>query len=254
MRIAVSVPQEHLSYSDLRSMWVWSEDAGVDAVFTWDHFFPVTGDPHGRHFEAYALLAAMAEVTSRVEIGALVTCAAYRNPNLLADAARTIDHISQGRFVLGVGAGWYERDFREYGFGVLPVRTRLKTFETVLQTVKYRFERLNPPPVRRIPMLLGGSGPQVMLRLVAMHADIWHSRGGVDAFVRDSGTLDRWCERMHRDPREIERAVTVEGIDAVAQAEAFAEHGARLFVFRLRDQSDLQMVQKLGAWRDNTAP
>jgi probable F420-dependent oxidoreductase len=265
-RIAVQIQPQHSDYADIRRLCATLEDIGVDVIFNWDHFFPLSGDPDGRHFECWSMLGAWAEATERVEIGALVTCSAYRNANLLADMARTVDHISaragEGRLILGIGSGWFERDFDEYGYEFGTAGGRLDALERDLSVIRNRWTRLNPPPTREIPILIGGGGERKTLRIVAQHATIWHSFGNPQTIAHKHEVLDEWCARVGRDPAAITRSAGVAPTpgryaEQVASystnAQALYDVGTRLFTIGLSGQryGDLDKVRELVAWRDS---
>lgn len=228
IRIGVQVQPQHANYRDIRDALKRVEDAGADIAFNWDHFFPLYGDPDGLHFECWTMLGAWAEQTSRIEIGALVSCNSYRNPELLADMARTVDHISNGRLILGIGSGWFEKDYNEYGYEFGTVGSRLTDLRDALPRIESRLQKLNPSPTRKIPMLIGGGGEKRTLRYTARHADIWHSFGDLTIFNHKSKILRQWCNKEGTDFDAIERSIAMKG-QPNADADALVEAGARLF-------------------------
>jgi probable F420-dependent oxidoreductase len=238
-KVGVSLLPQHSSIDDLRRAWREAEALGVDSLWTWDHFFPLFGNPHGNHFEAGALLAAMAVETQRPTVGLMVACATYRNPELYAHHVVTVDHLSGGRAVLGIGAGWFERDFKEYGYDFGTAGGRLRVLEDSLKRIRARLEKLRPRPLGRIPICIGGAGEKVTLRLVAEHADIWNSFGPPATYRRKLKVLEEWCERTGRDPQTIERSANLRMPD-LATVEAMVEAGCRHIVCSTPHPYDLE--------------
>jgi probable F420-dependent oxidoreductase len=254
IRVGIQITQQHATYHQIRQAWQDVDASGADTLFNWDHFFPLSGDPNGAHLDNWTALGAMAEVTERVQIGCLVAATGYRNPNLLADMARTLDHISDGRFILGIGSGWNQRDYEEYGYPFGTAASRLRDLERDLAIIRDRLTKLNPGPVHgTLPILIGGGGEKVTLRLVAQHATIWNGQGEPEVLARKNQILDEWCARVGRDPQEIERSAQIFG----AQLDKLDEYRAAGITHFICDAKgpdyDLSPLHKLLAWRDAQA-
>jgi probable F420-dependent oxidoreductase len=243
-KVGVQLHPQATTTAELRAAWQAADALEVDSIWVWDHFFPLYADPDAAHFECYTLLAAMAVETSHAHIGALVTCNSYRNPNLLADMARTIDHLSGGRFVLGIGAGWFQRDYDEYGYEFGTAPSRLRDLSDALPRIMKRLDLLTPPPRGPVPILVGGSGPKVTLRLTAEHADAWNAFGPPDAYAAKNRTLDEWCRKFDRNPRQIERTVGIQASE-VDDWQAYLDAGADHMIVMAGPPFDMGATRRL---------
>lgn len=254
VRIGVQLQPQHADYGQIRDAVLRAEEMGVDVVFNWDHFYPLSGDPDGKHFECWTMLGAWAEQTERVEIGALVTCNSYRNPDLLADMARTVDHISGGRLILGIGAGWFEKDYDRFGYEFGTAGSRIADLAAAMPRILARWEQSNPAPTRRIPVMIGGGGERKTLRVVAEHADVWHSFGDAATLRRKSAILDEHGAEVGRDTaRLVERSVAV-GAPPSEVADELLDAGATLLTVGTSGPDyDLSLLQQWVTWRDERA-
>jgi probable F420-dependent oxidoreductase len=262
IRIGVQLwPGGAPNYASWRDAVLRAEDMGADIVFGYDHFhkpfveltregprlLPDQADVN--NFEAWTALASWAEITSNVEIGTLVTGMGYRNPDLLADMARTVDHISGGRLILGVGAGWYEKDYAVYGYDYGTLKSRMDLFAAGLERISDRLKRLTPAPVRDIPILVGGAGEKKTLPLVGRYAAIWHSSLDLESFRRKNDLVRKHASDAGRDEALIERAIAWPG---AAAADSYASLGVTLFTTEIHPTGqgyDFSQLAELLAWR-----
>ena len=247
--VGVQLEPQHCSVEDLRTAWRAADAMGVDSIFTWDHFFPLHGDPDGAHYEGWSLLGAMACDTTRASIGLLVSCTSYRSPDLTADMARTLDHVSGGRLILGLGAGWCERDYEEYGFAFGTPASRVEALERDVVRIRARLGSLNPPPRGPLPLMIGGEGERVTLRIAARDADMWNGFGPLEKFVHKNGVLNDWCRTVGRDPAAIERTVLLNEPGDLDGVDAFVQAGAQHVIVPVRAPFDLSPVERVLAGR-----
>ena len=224
IRFSVQTPIEGATFEALARHWQAAEELGYDAAWLDDHFYGVVTPPDDDSLECWTLMAALARETSTLRFGTLVGCNGYRHPPLVAKMAASLDHISGGRLEFGIGAGWYEKEFVAYGYEFAPVGTRLRQLEEALEICRRMWTQeratfegrhyavrgawCNPKPVQRPhpPIMIGGGGEKVLLRLVARHADGWNFGGSVEEFCTKIAVLDAHCRDVGRDPATIERS------------------------------------------------
>jgi len=216
-------PGPHATFAELLELARRAEALGFDGVCFADHFLPSMAPPETPTLECWSVLAALAARVPRVALGPLVCGVTYRNPYVLAKMAATVDHVSGGRLVLGIGAAWQEDEHLAYGVPFPPIAERLERLDETCFAVRSLFENesttlvgrhlslcdavLEPKPLQaRLPLLVGGSGERVTLRIAARHADVWNSWGLPEAMRHKNAVLDRHCATVRRDPQAILRS------------------------------------------------
>jgi len=216
-------PSSANTWSDILDSARRAEAVGYDGVWFADHFMPNGADNGGPCQEVFTVLAGLAAAVPRVRLGSLVLGNTYRHPAVVAKMAATLDHVSGGRFVLGLGAGWQENEHRAYGIPFYTMPDRLQRLDEACRVIRslLRDERssfegkfytlddapLAPKPVQQpLPIMIGGGGEKVTLRITARHAEEWNVWGTVETLVHKMQILDRHCEREGRDPAAIQRS------------------------------------------------
>jgi F420-dependent oxidoreductase-like protein len=238
IRIGAAFWVQRTDWPSLRTAIEAAETGGADDLWIDDHLLSDEGDPEDPKFEAWSTLAAVAAITKRPRVGHLVAANTFRNPGLTAKLAVTLDHISGGRAILGLGSGWFEREHDafgiDFGSGFGERLDRLAESVEVIRRLldgerfdhKGRFYRLHdalamPRPVQpHLPILIGGSGPQKTLRIVARHADLWNTYGSPASLAASDAILRERCVEAGRDESEIERTVNLNVVVRRTRAEA----------------------------------
>jgi len=216
----IQLHPQYVTWDDLRETGLLVDRLGYDYLMTWDHFVPLIGDATGPNLEGWQILAAWGAVTTNVKIGMLVTGNTYRHPAVLANMAVTLDHITNGRAILGLGGAWHEAEHKMYGipFDTVPIRlAKLREASRIVRSLLDN-ERTTfagkhytitdalcePKPIqKKLALMIGGGGEKVTLRVTARYADIWHGFGGPDVVGRKVEILKRHCEEVGRDFGEI---------------------------------------------------
>ena len=251
IRFSVALSNQNIAWADYMTALRAADELAFETFWSFDHLMPIGGDMDGSCHECYTTLAAFAQATKRIRVGALVTGAAYRNPGLQIKMATQVDVIANGRFDFGIGAGWAEREFRAFDLPFATPKERIGRLRKTLELAKLlwsgdptrkvtyegKYVRatdlfLNPQPVQRPrpPILIGGGGEQLTLRVVARHADIWHGFGDKDTLKRKIDLIDGYARGYDRDPAEIVKSTNVGiwvGEPPAALLERLGERGAQ---------------------------
>jgi alkanesulfonate monooxygenase SsuD/methylene tetrahydromethanopterin reductase-like flavin-dependent oxidoreductase (luciferase family) len=230
VRFSVALSNQNIDWSSYLAAVKAADEMAYETFWTFDHLMPIGGNMDGPCHECYSTMAAFAAATRRIRIGALVSGAAYRNPALTLKLATQVDVASNGRFDFGIGAGWAEREFRAFNIPFATPKERIGLLRELLELAKEVWSGdpnkkvtyqgkyvqasdlfLNPQPVQRPrpPILIGGGGEQLTLRVVARHADIWHGFGDLATLKRKRDLIHQYARAYGRDPSEIEISASV---------------------------------------------
>lgn len=252
VQFGIQTPNQGAKWDDIRRAWKTADSLGFHSAWMFDHFLPIFGDEDGDCFEGWTMLSALAAETERIRVGILVTGNTYRNPALLAKMATTVDHVSDGRLILGIGAGWFERDHTAYGFHFGTPRERAQRLEEALQVITklwgedhptfrgkyYTLERAPFAP-RNVqqphpPIVIGGQGKQWIIPLVARYADGWNAVSGVtpDGIRERRQIIADECKRIGRSPcpTDVSVLLPLVAITKIPLAGPLTRLGARVMV------------------------
>ena len=271
VRFGIQARPEHTTWDAMERVWREADELGLDSAFTFDHLMPIDGKP-GACFEGWTGLAALAAKTERIKVGVLVTGNTYRNPALLAKMAATVDHLSHGRLILGLGAAWFEREHDAYGFDFHTPGGRARRLVEAVRVMKLLFTQdrttftgqyytlkdapFDPKPVQRPhpPILIGGMGPKVIQPLVAREADIWHffvRGGGADEAKQSIDRFHAICREVGRDPAAVEKSTSLRPDDFAgtspkdvrAKVQALVDAGVQHFILSMPAPYDFDMLR-----------
>jgi alkanesulfonate monooxygenase SsuD/methylene tetrahydromethanopterin reductase-like flavin-dependent oxidoreductase (luciferase family) len=282
MKIGFKTSQTDVDWPTLLATWELGDELEVlDSAWLFDHFVSLTR-PEGASHEGVTLAAALAARTRRLTLGHLVLSNTYRHPAVLAKAAATLDHVAEGRFILGLGAGWHEQEHAMYGIELPPIGERITMLDGAVQVLRAMWSTTEPvsleaPPYRLTDALcrpapfspggprlwLGTQGRRRGLRIVAEHADGWNSNNSLEEFSERLDSLRRHCEAVGRDPATIEVSQQLRLVDGdhaglLEQAFAYADAGVEHLIFiipapegpaglqRLADEVAMPLRERLG--------
>jgi F420-dependent oxidoreductase-like protein len=272
LRFGVQTAPQHVTYNDVLQVWKEADELGFDTAFVFDHFIPIYSDPSGPCLEGWTLLSALAAQTQKVRVGVLVTGNTYRHPALLAKMAATVDHISHGRLILGMGAGWFELEHKAYGIPFSTVGGRARRLGEAVEVIRLLFTQekstftgkyyqlkdavFEPKAVQKPypPILIGGMGPKLIQPLAARYANIWHFFVSGDEPERAKqvcANFDEICRQVGRDPAQVERSISLRPPQLSGAAgevrrrvQALADAGIQHFIISLPQPYNREVLRR----------